>query len=335
MAEAQNRPSKRPRSSSFPPLGEDASTWLAEHNLVLRYGTSLRLMAQCSSFLNSSGEFNGVDPQGDWEKWTTRLPDTFTLFYAAIVDPLMPEGSGESVHCCLRAVLDGWPTPKEPHNSRLVIDYVACRKESQRRGFASQLVAHVRQAAADKRANLYVLAIEESCVWWMEKGFVLEQNANLNARLNIFPDVHLLRNAEDPHDEGSPEDLVLATEDEEGEGEEDENGDDNEAGSVGVAAGGNLGAAALQMLGADGSDSAHAVVLDDEDAGAEDEDSDLQAALAMSMAQSAAPAASTAAEHAAEAEGGEVDEAAELAAAIAMSMDGQPPMPPPPLPPPS
>ena len=42
------------------------------------------------------------------------------------------------------------------------------------------------------------------------------------------------------------------------------------------------------------------------------------------------------AEHAAEAEGGEVDEAAELAAAIAMSMDGQrPPMPPPPLPPPS
>jgi GNAT superfamily N-acetyltransferase len=325
----QQRPPP-PAPPPLPPMGEDCSRWLPEHSLVLRYGTSLRLMASCSAFLNSSAEFNDVDPESDWEKWSTRIPDTFTLFYAAILDPCEAEGSGKAVHCCLRAVLDGWPTPTPPHCSRLIIDYVACRKESQGRGFASQLVAHVRALAAAKPANLYVLALEESCVWWMEKGggFLLEQNENLNARLNIFPDVHLLRLASDPPDAGSPDDLALAAEEEEEEEEEDgEDGEDGEGvGDAAAAGGGGLGQAALQMLGAAPS-SAH-----------DDEEAELQAALAMSLAHgssSAAPAPSAAAVAAVPAPGGDVrnpvmvdveqqqEEDAEMAAALALSMEPQ------------
>jgi GNAT superfamily N-acetyltransferase len=326
----QQRPPP-PAPPPLPPMGEDCSRWLPEHSLVLRYGTSLRLMASCSAFLNSSAEFNDVDPESDWEKWSTRIPDTFTLFYAAILDPCEAEGSGKAVHCCLRAVLDGWPTPTPPHCSRLIIDYVACRKESQGRGFASQLVAHVRALAAAKPANLYVLALEESCVWWMEKGggFLLEQNENLNARLNIFPDVHLLRLASDPPDAGSPDDLALAAEEEEEE-EEEEDGEDGEdgegVGDAAAAGGGGLGQAALQMLGAAPS-SAH-----------DDEEAELQAALAMSLAHgssSAAPAPSAAAVAAVPAPGGDVrnpvmvdveqqqEEDAEMAAALALSMEPQ------------
>ena len=108
-----------PVSASFPAIGEDKSEWIAEHNVILRYGTSLRLMASCSAFLNESEEFNEVDPTGDWDKWSNRVPGAFTLFYAAIIDPLQPDWSG--VQAVLRAVLDGWPTPAPPHKTRLVI----------------------------------------------------------------------------------------------------------------------------------------------------------------------------------------------------------------------
>ena len=119
MAEPSSSCRKRARDIHLPELGDDASLWLPDHNASLRYGTSLRLMASCSAFLNDSEEFNEVDPNSDWEKWSNRVPGAFSLFYAAIVDPLQPEGRG--VHAVLRAVLDGWPSPVPPHRSRLII----------------------------------------------------------------------------------------------------------------------------------------------------------------------------------------------------------------------
>ena len=47
-----------------------------------------------------------------------------------------------------------------------------------------------------------MLALEESCPFWMDKGFTLEQGRPLNARLNIFNDTHLLRLGGDPQDAG-------------------------------------------------------------------------------------------------------------------------------------
>ena len=124
---------------SFPALGEDASIWLPEHSLTLRYGTSLRLMASCSAFLNDSEEFAEVNPEDDWQKWANRVPGAFSLFYAAILDPLKPEGGG-GVLCVLRAVLDNWPTPTAPHNARLIIGTTA-RPKLPPAGRASRLAS--------------------------------------------------------------------------------------------------------------------------------------------------------------------------------------------------
>lgn len=67
------------------------------------------------------------------------------------------------------------------------------KKEAQGKGYASILLNFVKAMAVKHNANLYVLAIEESCPYWMEKGFILDEVAVTNARLNIFPDTHLLK----------------------------------------------------------------------------------------------------------------------------------------------
>ena len=76
-------------------------------------------------------------------------------------------------------------------------------------GLASLLVSFVTRAAASLSppANLYVVATEDSCVYWMGRGYVLEVSERLNARLNVFNDTHLLRQAGDPEDAGDEADL--------------------------------------------------------------------------------------------------------------------------------
>ena len=70
---------------------------------------------------------------------------------------------------------------------RLVVDYVVTVEQCQGRGYASHLLELVMDMAKAARANVYVLALEDSCVYWMSKGFVLEDGP-INRRLNIFPD---------------------------------------------------------------------------------------------------------------------------------------------------
>ena len=70
----------------LPSLGEDASEFLPERNLLLRHGTSLSLMSLVGTALNESEEFAEIDVSADWEKWSTRRPD-FSLYYAALLDP--------------------------------------------------------------------------------------------------------------------------------------------------------------------------------------------------------------------------------------------------------
>ena len=62
----------------------------------------------------------------------------------------------------------------------------------QGRGHGSRLFALVHKIADVYKANMYVLALEDSCVYWMSKGFVLE-DGEINKRLNVFPDTHLLK----------------------------------------------------------------------------------------------------------------------------------------------
>jgi len=211
-------------SALFPELGCDASEFLEDRGLVLRHGTSLALMSLVSEWLNSSPEFQDVDPSADWDKWSARRPG-LSLYYAALLDPRL-DGAA-SVRAVLRAVLDGVPTPTPPHNPRLIIDYVCTAPESRGLGLASCLVEFATRKArlSSPPANCYVLALEESCVYWMGCGYVLEEGEALNARLNVFNDTHLLRRQGDALDAGDPADLALAQEEEgEEEGEEQEAG---------------------------------------------------------------------------------------------------------------
>ena len=211
-------------SVRMPPLGEEAAVSIPEMGLSLRHGTSLKLMADSSTFLNASEEFAEVDPSADWEKWSSRgQAASFSLYYIAVMD-------GSSMVACLRAVLDGFPSPQPPHRPRLVIDYVTTRPEHRGRGIATLLTRFVAAAASSCNANLYVLALEESCVYWMSLGFILAEGQNLNARLNIFPDTHLLTRSGDPEDPGSEEDLLLAPppQMEGNDGEEDSEDEDED-----------------------------------------------------------------------------------------------------------
>ena len=80
------------------------------------------------------------------------------------------------------------------------------RKAFRGKGLASAAVSFVEQAAAATGSNCYVLALEESCTYWMGQGFILEPSIRLTARLNVFPDTHLLRRAQDPPDDGEASD---------------------------------------------------------------------------------------------------------------------------------
>jgi GNAT superfamily N-acetyltransferase len=266
MASTSSPTTKRQRclSTALPELGCETSEFLPERGMLLRHGTSLQLMSLVTAVLDESQEFGELDPSADWQKWSERRPE-FSLYYAALVDPA--RDGADAVQCVLRAILDGFPEPKPPHRQRLVIDYVTTRQLARGKGHASVLIKFVRQASQIFGANTYVLATEDSCPFWMEQGFTLEQASGpeavhpplapalayqpsvelhplansrpsrpgrraqgkpLNARLNIFNDTHLLRQQGDDADAGAEEDLELAQQ--EGEGAEEGEEEDGEGG---------------------------------------------------------------------------------------------------------
>ena len=217
----------------------------------------------------------------------------------------------------------------------MIIDYVTTRMEARSSGLASVIVRFVMDSSRLFGANTFVLALEESCPYWMEKGFVLDEGKPLNARLNIFSDTHLLRLHSDPADAGTEEDLELAVAMEvEGEGEEQ--GEAEEEGEEAAPSGDDGSDAEDQMLqaalissmpGRPPPPPAAASTAHSDD----DDDDELKAALALSMAEAtpmAAPPAQsttpgTTAPVAAAGCGGGTEEDDELQAAIALSMAPQ------------
>eukprot|EP00908_Phaeocystis_cordata_P026099 Transcript_8572.p2 GENE.Transcript_8572~~Transcript_8572.p2 ORF type:complete len:326 (-),score=136.49 Transcript_8572:1203-2120(-) len=303
MASTSSPTTKRQRclSTALPELGCETSEFLPERGMLLRHGTSLQLMSLVTAVLDESQEFGELDPSADWQKWSERRPE-FSLYYAALVDPA--RDGADAVQCVLRAILDGFPEPKPPHRQRLVIDYVTTRQLARGKGHASVLIKFVRQASQIFGANTYVLATEDSCPFWMEQGFTLEQGKPLNARLNIFNDTHLLRQQGDHADAGAEEDLELAQQEgegaEEGEEEDGEGGEgdqeqeeiDDDAALQAALAASMLPAASAPPAPAHGARAATIDLTRDDDAPApagvagdgEEEDEELKAALALSMA---------------------------------------------------
>lgn len=303
---------ERCTSGALPRLGEDTSEFLADHGLLFRHGSSLQLMSLVTECLNDSEEFAEVDPSADWQKWTERRP-AFSLYYAALIDPA--HDGNEGILCVLRAVLDGVEGPVLPHRPRLIIDYVTTRPAARGRGLASLLVNFVVEASSIFGANTYVLALEDSCVYWMGCSFALEPNEKLNARLNIFPDTHLLRRVGDPEDTGCEEDLQLAR-DAESEGDDDDNEEEEEEEEDGVDNDVELQAAMERSL-ADRRGDVSSQTQGGDDATvpgpAQDEEAELRAALAMSLAGEGTSTTVGPAE----------DEDADLQAALAMSLKPQ------------
>ena len=173
-------------SGSLPPPGEERSEFIEDKGVLLRHGSSLALMALVSTALNESDEFGEVDPEDDWKKWTEGRPE-LKLYYGALIDP--SRDGADAVACILRAVLDPATPGRASGRNRIIIDYVTTRKAFRGKGLASAAVSFVEQAAAATGSNCYVLALEESCTYWMGQGFILEPSKRLTARLNVFPHV--------------------------------------------------------------------------------------------------------------------------------------------------
>ena len=189
----------------------------------------------------------------------------------------------DAIVACLRVVLDGIPDPTPPHRPRMIIDYVTTAKHRRGTGIAGLLTTKARADAQACRANLYVLALESSCVYWMGHDFVLAEEKNINARLNIFPDTHLLRLASDPADVGGEDDFSLSAPprggaEEGGGGEEDEEEDEEEATQLAIAL--SLSARSSANLNVVVEPEPHVEDSDEED----DDDEEMRAAIALSLA---------------------------------------------------
>ena len=99
--------------------------------------------------------------------------------------------------CVLRTLMDGdWysggNTQAVHCSERLIIDYLHTVEAYQGQGHASRLLESALDCARLVGANIFVLALEDSCPYWLSKGFVLEEG-DINRRLNTFPDTHLLK----------------------------------------------------------------------------------------------------------------------------------------------
>ena len=273
---------KRARTDSWcglPEAGEESSEWLEKHGMILRHGSSLALMSLVSTALNESDEFGDIEPEEDWKKWSARRPG-FQLYYAALVDPA--RDGAEGVACVLRAVLDPAPAGAAPaRRSRLIVDYVTTRPAARGRGLASAAGNFVTAAASCNEANTYVLALEDSCVYWMSQGFVLEASERLACRLNIFSDTHLLRRSSDVLDDGEPGDEDLEGDEDDEEEEEDDDEDEELQRVLALSA-----AAPAPAVSASDLSRALAAAMGGPPPADDDDDAALKAALARSLADS-------------------------------------------------
>jgi hypothetical protein len=174
---------------------------------VVWHGSSMALIAQGTTLLNET--FNEMDPEQDYEKWGKIGARPY--FLAVLLQ------SSQVMSCCMRCLFHGdWnsnstagaisvsSTSANVCQKRVIVDYLVTLDECQGRGYAGYLLELVMTLAVAQEANCYVLALEDSCVYWMAKGFILEQDKAINQKLNVFPDAHLLKlptkKPEDPKD---------------------------------------------------------------------------------------------------------------------------------------
>ena len=208
-----------PTSITIPPTGEEAQISLdsmaGSSSIILRHGSSLRLIATVCSFLADpahSDNFSYIDPNGAQGKWKRKGMD---LYYCAVMDP-----TTENILCAARCATQGLMPGDDDEDGkanvnagkkrrRLLIDYLYTVESARDKGIARRVISFILQRAQEAGAYSYVLSLEQSAVYWMKKwGFYLCEDPKLNRKLNVFPDTHLLRLGTDPKDEVLPEEAA-------------------------------------------------------------------------------------------------------------------------------
>jgi hypothetical protein len=194
--------------------------------IQVEHGSALSLISRGTAILNE--EFSQIDPGKNWKKWTKMGVQPYFL---AVVRPNAHANFGRlDILSILSFVMDGDvesgqvlcnDTPGH-RSRRIVIDYVCTPQAHQGKGYASRLLNLVTGVATRHRANMFVLSLEESCPYWMNKGFVLEPG-DINKRLNKFPDCHLLKQPSNLLD-----DFTIPPSSEEEEEDDDDDDDEEE-----------------------------------------------------------------------------------------------------------
>lgn len=231
-----------PREIVLAPLGESRWVHLAacvrNHRqmspLTVEHGSSLSLISKATTLLNV--EFNDMDPEADWAKWEALGA---TIYFFAVTDEENPAGPPAGV---LRLVLDGDFSNKSgsgvPNihdvgalgatcSRRVIVDYLMTSAAARGRGYAGRLLDCARELARSSTANLLVLAIEESCPFWMTHGFVLDDGP-INKRINCFPDTHLLKLPTNRLDAFPAPFESVDEEEDDGQADDDEDEDEDE-----------------------------------------------------------------------------------------------------------
>lgn len=220
--------------------------------IQVEHGSALSLISRGTAVLNE--EFSQIDPGKNWKKWAKMGVQPYFL---AVVRPNAQAKFGRlDILSILSFVMDGDvesgqvlcnDTPGH-RSRRIVIDYVCTPQAHQGKGYASRLLNLVTGVATRHRANMFVLSLEESCPYWMNKGFVLEPG-DINKRLNKFPDCHLLKQPSNLLDDfiipPSSDEEGEAVEEEEEEDEEEEEEEDDEAINLRNAIAASLGTASV------------------------------------------------------------------------------------------
>ncbi|GMI55359.1 hypothetical protein ScalyP_jg11716 [Parmales sp. scaly parma] len=215
---------------SFPiePITSTGTVATVFNDVSFSHGSSLSLMNDVSQFFSKprkkKDNFNQIDLSSDWEKWQKRLPSAQLYYSCLIQNPNSINGKRiKSIMCALRCVTD---FDEKSNKRRVLIDYAFTEPTNRGHGFSSILIQAAMNLGKKMNANLYVLSLEDSAVYWMEKwNFVAVEDEGMKSRYNVFPDTMCMRLQTDPVEVGSKEDLQMAVVF--SDDDDDDDGEDN------------------------------------------------------------------------------------------------------------
>lgn len=142
-------------------------------NLVFEHGSSEALMQQVTHCIAISDELAHIKPKRDKRKWKECAMSTHYVCLST---------SEESNVGSMRLAYD---------DSYCVIDYLFIVPYARKQGLANKLIQFAQQfAMTDGVRLLLCLSTEDSCSYWMTRGFCLKPNEE--DRLNPYNDTYLL-----------------------------------------------------------------------------------------------------------------------------------------------